>query len=332
MAEISEADIVEADGQITKQPQSQKADKTEGNHGEGRVLCAESEIRITSLSEKETDNNKDVSEGQGKERKEIMDDQENDGKKYEQEIGSKKIGEEGRGSKEISDPKKGDSEEGLSIEKGKGAPDFSTQDYELIDGEYHYTDISSGVKYRYSTDKMEWVEVDQASQQVTTDSEGRTYYYADGLYLCRDSEGNVFFMDEKNEWRPWEERTGYKSGGNDWYFYQGSAMFYRDRKTGAVFKFNKEESKWEKFEGKLKRKRPNIDPDEEFDTDEDEGSDDEESCSLAPPGAQSDPSIKYDGVTYTKMDPNDKMEYEWDVNRRAWFPKVRWMWLCFYIV
>ncbi|KAK4299036.1 hypothetical protein Pmani_028655 [Petrolisthes manimaculis] len=275
--------------------------------------------KIARLSEVEKDNDKDASEDK-KENKEMhVNENESDGKSIEEEKSNKENSEDVKGDKEISESEKCDSEEGHE----KSAPDLSSENnYELIDGEYHYTDSSTGVRYKYSTDKTEWVEVEQDSQQVTTDSEGRTYYYADGLYLCRDSEDNVFFMNEKNEWRPWEERTGNKSDGNHWYFYQGSEMFYRDRTTGAVFKFNKEENKWEKFEGKLKRKRPKIDPDEEFDTDEEFEGSDEESYDLAPPGADSDPSIKYDGVTYTKSDPSDKMEYEWDVNRRAWFPKV----------
>lgn len=243
-------------------------------------------------------------------------------------------------------------------DEGKVSVDSSRKedDYELINGQYYYSDASAGKRYRYEEKKQEWVEVyvdiqtGNNSGQVdkhtvtncavvegiqsdtnpehigehitTTDSEGRTYYYADNHYLCQDREGNVFYLSEKNEWKPWAEKDSKQSTeSSKWYFCQGDSTFYRDNASGVVYKFSKENNKWEKYEGKLKKKRPLID-EEEFDTDEDD-SDGESGSGLMPPGAKEDPNINYDGTTYTKVDPVDNVVYEWDTQRRAWFPKVR---------
>ncbi|XP_063591125.1 17S U2 SnRNP complex component HTATSF1-like [Penaeus indicus] len=216
-------------------------------------------------------------------------------------------------------------------QKEGNQPDFSeSHDYELINGHYYYTDSSSGQRYMYDANKGEWVAVDASEekqdQQVTVDDEGRTYYYADDMHLCRDPHGNVFYWEE-NEWKPWTQKAPAKSDSasekkdSKWYFYQGDDTFYRDNTSDVVYKLNKETNEWQVHEGKLKKKRPRIDEEEEFDT-ESEDSDEEEGDGTAPPGVKNDPNIEYDGVTYTKRDPSDNMVYEWDVNRRAWFPKL----------
>ncbi|KAK8753341.1 hypothetical protein OTU49_003977, partial [Cherax quadricarinatus] len=209
----------------------------------------------------------------------------------------------------------------------------SSQDYELIAGHYYYTDHTSGQRYKFDAIAGEWVvnngekdNENKDARKTTTDSEGRTYYYAENMYLCKDSHGNVFYLNDNQEWKSWSERPSPNANSSEeqniskWYFYQGDSMFYRDNVSNIVYKLNKESNAWEVYEGKLKRKRPRIDEEEEFDTDED--SDEEFGNELQPPGARSDPNITYDGVTYTKLDPSDKMMYEWDANRRAWFPKV----------
>ncbi|XP_042217715.1 HIV Tat-specific factor 1 homolog isoform X2 [Homarus americanus] len=221
-----------------------------------------------------------------------------------------------------------------SGEKQDSKPDFSSsQHYELIGGQYHYTDNTSGQRYRYDANAGEWVVTSEekdsdyeAEKQVTIDKEGRTYYYAENMYLCKDPLGNVFYMNEDNDWKPWSEKvtstgnSGVEQSNSKWYFYQGDSMFYRDNVSNVVYKLNKENNSWEVYDGKLKRKRPRIDEEEEFDTD-DEDSDEDFGNGLQPPGAQNDPNIAYDGVTYTKRDPSDNVMYEWDANRRAWFPK-----------
>ncbi|MPC76807.1 hypothetical protein E2C01_071239 [Portunus trituberculatus] len=225
-------------------------------------------------------------------------------------------------------------EEKISLEPS--SKDGETgNDYELIGGQYYYSDKLSGKRYRYDKNVEEWIEVtvdketgndsEQADEHkdeyTTTDSEGRTYYYADDQYLCQDCEGNVFYLNEKNEWKPWAEKNNVLSSeSSKWYFCQGDSTFYRDNVSGVVYRLDKENNKWEKYEGKLKKKRPLID-EEEFDTDEDD-SDGESGGGLIPPGAKEDPNISYDGTTYTKVDPIDKVVYEWDTERRAWFPKV----------
>lgn len=216
--------------------------------------------------------------------------------------------------------------------------------YELIDGQYYYSDTTSGKRYKYEEKAKEWVEVvadnegkvltegsnhEHTSEHGTTvDSEGRTYYYADNHYMCKDGEGNVFYLNEQNEWKPWSEKEHDQSSeSSKWYFYQDDSTFYRDNVSGVVYKYNKEDNKWEKYEGKLKKKRPLVDDEEEFDTEE-EDSDGETGSGLMPPGAKEDPNIKYDGTTYTKVDPCDNMVYEWDAQRRAWFPKVGIIVIC----
>lgn len=215
-------------------------------------------------------------------------------------------------------------------------PDGSTsEDYELIGNHYYYTDKTSGHKYKYDAESNEWVASDgerrsnkfSDNEHVTTDNEGRSYYYAGKFYLCQDPQGNVFYWNEKHEWQPWTEKVASdeklsSEEKSKWYFYQGDSTFYRDNSSNTVYKLNKETNEWEVFEGKLKTKRPRTNEDEEFDTDEDEDSDDEFGGNMAPPGVNSDPSISYDGQTYTKVDASDNMLYEWDSNRRAWFPKV----------
>ena len=225
--------------------------------------------------------------------------------------------------------------------------DENTHDYELINGQYYYTDKSSGTRYKYEEKEQEWIEVMQTDEPTvsdspvvegtqsdadtqhksghatTTDSEGRTYYYADNYYLCQDQHGNVFYLNDKNEWTPWGENDSKQSSeSSKWYFCQGESKFYRDNVSGVVYKFDKENNKWEKYEGKLKKKRPRVD-EEEFDTDEEDSDEEEFGSGLMPPGAKDDPNISYDGTTYTKVDPVDKVMYEWDTDRRAWFPKVR---------
>uniref|UniRef100_A0A0P4WFG7 17S U2 SnRNP complex component HTATSF1 n=1 Tax=Scylla olivacea TaxID=85551 RepID=A0A0P4WFG7_SCYOL len=245
-------------------------------------------------------------------------------------------------------------EEKISLESSTKDGE-NAYDYELISGQYYYSDKSSGKRYRYDKNVEEWIEVtmdmetennfEQAGEPTitdcqvvdgiqsdtntehkgeyttTTDSEGRTYYYADDQYLCQDREGNVFYLNEKNEWKPWAEKDNVLSSeSSKWFFCQGDSTFYRDNVSGVVYRLDKENNKWEKYEGKLKKKRPLID-EEEFDTDEDD-SDGESGGGLVPPGAKEDPNISYDGTTYTKVDPVDKVVYEWDTERRAWFPKL----------
>ncbi|XP_064109293.1 17S U2 SnRNP complex component HTATSF1-like [Macrobrachium nipponense] len=200
------------------------------------------------------------------------------------------------------------------------------RDYEVKDGKYYYTDSETGHKYMYDESSGEWVSSSD-HQDVSTDEQGRTYYHAQGMYLCQDPQGNVFYMDKNNEWVPWgtgteSSTTEIKKGeeNNKWYFHQGDDTFYRDKVSDAVYKLNKDNNEWEVFEGELKKKRPRINSDEEFDTDEDS---DEDVCTgSAPPGAKNDPNIDYDGYVYTKRDPTDNMVYEWDTTRRAWFPKL----------
>merc|ERR1711874_545518 len=55
---------------------------------------------------------------------------------------------------------------------------------------------------------------------------------------------------------------------------------------------------------------------------EDEDNEHDHGDGTAPPGYRNDPNIAYDGETYTKKDPSDGMMYEWDVSKRAWFPKL----------
>lgn len=174
--------------------------------------------------------------------------------------------------------------------------------YELIGGQYYYSDATTGKRYRYKEKTQEWEEVIEGTEGksnlqntseftdnerkvvaegsnlehtgehgITIDSEGRTYYYADNQYMCKDNEGNIFYLNEQDEWKPWAEKEcSQSSESSKWYFYQGDSTFYRDNISGVVYKYNKEDNKWEKFEGKLKKKRPLFHDDEEFDT-EDEG-------------------------------------------------------------
>lgn len=212
-------------------------------------------------------------------------------------------------------------------------PSFDTEKYELVGDTYYYTDETSGQKYFYDTTKQNWVPTDECkdedsahSQSPYTDSEGRTYYYAENMYLCRNPDESVYYMDPKGEWKPWKSESN--SNGNEesakWYFYQGDDCFYRDKVKNIVYKLNKDTNEWEIHKGKLRKKRPRLDPEEEFDTsDEDEYEDDNDyGDGTAPPGCRNDPNISYDGETYTKKDPTDGMTYEWEVSKRAWFPKL----------
>ncbi|XP_068202166.1 17S U2 SnRNP complex component HTATSF1 [Palaemon carinicauda] len=226
-----------------------------------------------------------------------------------------------------SDMDKVEKKESNSEEQEKSEkPPSDHRDYEVKDGKYYYTDTESGHKYMYDDSSGQWVSSGD-HQDVSTDEEGRTYYHAQGMYLCRDPQGNVFYMDDKNEWVPWVTETESSTTevkkqeeSMKWYFHQGDDTFYRDKVSDVVYRFNKEKNEWEVFEGKLKKKRARINADEEFDTDDDS---DEEICTgSAPPGARNDPSIDYDGYVYTKRDPSDNMVYEWDTTRRAWFPKL----------
>ena len=208
----------------------------------------------------------------------------------------------------------------------------SEQNYELIDGKYYSTD-EKGRKLVFDSKTQDWVEVsetDKENSEVTTDGEGRVYYAADGMYLCRDSEGNVFYLNEKNEWKSWQsEASSDKSNCPNWYFYQGDDTFYRDNATNTVYKLDKEMNEWKIHRTKA-AKRPRTETEEEFDTDEEFDSDEDlGGDGVTPPGATTDPNIQYDGTTYTKTDPQDNTTYEWDVRRRAWFPKVRYFMLLY---
>ncbi|CAL4214669.1 unnamed protein product, partial [Meganyctiphanes norvegica] len=210
---------------------------------------------------------------------------------------------------------------------------FDSTKYELVGDTYYYTDEASGQKYYYDTTKQTWVTTDQCkdeasahSQSPYTDDEGRTYYYAENMYLCRQPDGSVYYMDEKEEWKPWKNEDSNRNGNEEsakWYFYQGNDCFYRDKVKNIVYKLNKDTNEWETFEGKLRKKRPRLNTEEEFDTsDEEEDEDNDYGDGTAPPGYKSDPNIAYDGDKYTKKDPSDGMMYEWEVSKRAWFPKL----------
>jgi len=211
---------------------------------------------------------------------------------------------------------------------------IASEKYELVGDTYYYTDEASGQKYYYDNTKQNWVPTDQCkdgdsahNQSPYTDNEGRTYYYAENMYLCRNPDGSVYFMDEKEEWKSWKtkESTNGNEESSKWYFYQGNDCFYRDKVKNIVYKHNKDTNEWETYEGKLRKKRPRLNTDEEFDTSEEEDEDDNEhdqGDGTAPPGYRNDPNIAYDGETYTKKDPSDGMMYEWDASKRAWFPKL----------
>ena len=222
--------------------------------------------------------------------------------------------------------------------------------YEVIDGEYHYTDETTNISYKFDNEKQTWVALseketkEKQSKSMHVDSDGRTYYYSEGQYLCRDPTGAVYYLDEKNEWVLWnstKENINSKdsiksSDDGKWYFYRGEDAFYRDQVTNVVYRYNKSTSSWEisKSDRKsTKRKRKSQHPDEEFDTSESsdgednsiaKSSDSDEllSSGLAPPGYQNDPNISFNGQVYLKEDKTDNMLYEWDITRRAWFPKV----------
>lgn len=199
---------------------------------------------------------------------------------------------------------------------------------------------------------------DQSDSNVHVDEEGRTYYYADNRYLCRYPTGHVYYMDEKNEWVLWDSdapastnedcKTGDQSGlGGDvnanggatkdnskWYYYRGKDAFYRDHTSNTVFKLNKDSNEWEAHKEKgvkrKKKQRPKGTEEEEFDTEssseeaEEYDQGEEVESGAAPPGFKNDPNISFDGENYIKKD-KDEMLYEWDVNRRAWFPKVSFL-------
>ena len=238
--------------------------------------------------------------------------------------------------------------------------------YELINGNYYYTDTESKQQYKHvdgqwitvdsldsndvkpdepidETDKTAVMDETDKTSDVHVDEDGRTYYYADGQYLCKYPTGHVYYINENNEWVLWNtegnssaaDANGNQTDASKWYFYRGDIAYYRDQTTNIIYKLNKESNEWEVTKGAKKRKKPQrqAHPEEEFDTEssneeeEEEFHDvpegDEEPGSLqAPPGYKNDPNISYDGTHYTKVDSKDSMTYEWDVNRRAWFPKV----------
>ena len=212
------------------------------------------------------------------------------------------------------DPKTGSNTEKLFEEE---------QDYELIGGKYYYTSNESGVRYVYDDAKLEWLVCNNTGNEnthVVEDSEGRQYYTADGMYLCKDPGGTVYVMDENNEWNPWSQVQDKER----WYFHKGHNSFYRDKASNNLYRLNKADQTWELYTKKRKKKHRNTD--EEFDTDEsdeyEEFSSDEEGDGSFPPGFNKDPSIVLEGSKYTKTDPSDNMRYEWDKQKKAWIPLV----------
>ena len=87
---------------------------------------------------------------------------------------------------------------------------FDESKYELVDGCYHYTDETTNIRYKFDNESQSWVEAftdsKESEDKVTVDEEGRTFYHADGKYLCRDTSGNVYFLNEKNEWIDWNSQ------------------------------------------------------------------------------------------------------------------------------
>jgi len=218
-------------------------------------------------------------------------------------------------------------------------------DYELVDGTYFYTDKETKIRYKFVNN--EWAKVsDEPSSDgstydvnsVTTDEEGRTYYYAGNLYLCRDPTGQVYYMDDATkQWLPWD--TGTTEGDNKWYFYKDNESFYRDQTNNDVYKLDKPTNEWKMYKSGKRKRDEQV---EEFDTDSDEDQDvkknkkEEESgaekadkekdplvkSGTAPPGYKEDPNIREEEGGYVKTDPQDGMVYEWEAKRRAWFPKL----------
>ncbi|XP_018006860.1 HIV Tat-specific factor 1 homolog [Hyalella azteca] len=274
-------------------------------------------------------------------------------------------------SEKVPDPKlkMNENENGTSVgcqltTNNLGNPSDGNHEYEEIDGIYYYTNPTTHEKFKYDNTIEKWVLVQDcksSGQEDTTptsettdvtsesdvhvDEEGRTFYHADGHYLCRYPTGHVYYMNEKQEWVLWSENAdgGYNDGltssknnnDNRWYYYKGDNAYYRDLLSNKVFKFNKETDEWILAKsGKKRKKKPDISVpvggEEEFDTESsNEGTDDgcesedndEYSKGDMPPGYKTDPSISFEDENFVKKD-KDGMHYEWDKNRRAWFPKL----------
>ncbi|KAF2361046.1 RNA recognition motif domain [Trinorchestia longiramus] len=231
--------------------------------------------------------------------------------------------------------------------------------YEKIDGVYHYTNPTTNEQYRYDDNEQNWTLVANGESSksksdvnsdatvenhVHVDEEGRTFYHADGHYLCRYPTGHVYYMNESQEWVLWSDDNlvslnnnpvSEDNDANKWYYYKGEDAFYRDNSTSSVFKLNKETNEWCLMKpGKKRKKRisskSTAGGDEEFDTD---SSDDDGECGYeseetedavsgdVPPGYNKDPSISFEDGSFIKRD-KDGMMYDWDKHRRAWFPKL----------
>ncbi|RXG69191.1 HIV Tat-specific factor 1-like protein [Armadillidium vulgare] len=239
---------------------------------------------------------------------------------------------EHKSSNEENGRTKEEHDKNVSFNSSLSGKELTSDDYELVGDTYYYTNKETGVRYKYDQSKSDWLKCSGSdslttndSSDVTTDEEGRKYYWAQGMYLCQDTHGNTYFMNDKKEWEPWSEHsiTKESKSENRWYFYKGQSTFYRDNLSNKVFKLNKETNEWEEYKKRRKRKVQSTE-EEEFDTDEseEEVSSEEEGDGSAPPGYQTDPSIKFDGTSYTKHDSADDMTYEWDPARKAWFPKL----------
>ena len=156
--------------------------------------------------------------------------------------------------------------------------------YEYVGDDCFYTEPSSGVRYKWSSDSNSWVNTKTGEQQVSA---------------AQDNVANT--------------QQNYKM--------EDGTYVYVDRLTNKKHKWNLETKEWDTVE--------NTEEEEEDESEEDENMSEVERKERqyrkrkAAPGwdecnYEKDPNT---GVT-TYKDPKDGMVYEYDAEKKAWFPKI----------
>lgn len=178
-------------------------------------------------------------------------------------------------------------------EKEAEKPEKSTTDpssYSYEGETYVYTDSATGFQYKWDVTENKWIPKESSAVNDGNKSESSNEPAADHKYEI-----------------------------------VGNTYMYKDEKTGRILVWDLETKQWKpKAEDtgepvQKKKKKRKRGSDEEFNTSDE--SEDEEVLEQRKQNMNFHVFTREDGVKYYK-DPADGTIYEWDVEKRAWFPNL----------
>jgi len=162
---------------------------------------------------------------------------------------------------------------------------------------------------------------EQATEEPVDKSNSQNPYSYDGEDCIYTDPATGFQC--KYQWnaeeKKWEPKPSGDSTNEHKYEKFGDTYTYKDEATGKTLIWDLTSKEWkEKIESQSRRKR-NKNSDEEFDSSDE--SEDEKLLEQKKADISSRVQIGTNGMK-TYRDPNDGTIFEWDEERKAWFPKL----------